>query len=139
MYQRNFMRLIENKTLFNDVFTRSAKKVAHSEYDKLVYKALMENTRKQLLESAGTMGLTEIEPVARVVLPLIKKLFPRLIANKLVSVQPMTGPTGFVRFLHYKYNNTQVPANPSVGAPSVPYTAPIPNSLTDSYPVVSDE
>lgn len=137
--RRKFTTLIENKQLFKNVIEKSASAVSTNEYERAVYKTLMENTRHTLLESAGTMGLTDVEPVARVVLPLIKKLFPRLIANKIVSVQPMTGPTGFVRFLHYSYNGTQVPAEPSSGAPTNPYTPPIPSGLTDSYPVVADE
>lgn len=128
---------MENKQLFKNVIEKSANAVSNDDYERAVYRTIMENTRRTLLENA--MGLADIEPVARVVLPLIKKLFPRLIANKIVSVQPMTGPTGFVRFLHYQYNGTQVPAEPSSGAPSTPYTAPIPSGLTDSYPVVADE
>ncbi|MEM0174015.1 MAG: hypothetical protein QXI16_05875 [Sulfolobaceae archaeon] len=72
--------------------------------------------------------MPDIEPVARITLPLIRKLFPRLLVNKIVSVQPMTGPTGFVRFLHYYYNNTEVPAY-------LP-NSPIPSSLNDSFPQV---
>lgn len=134
-----FMRLLESKEAFKTVIDESATKVASNPYESAVYSKLVENTRLSLLESAGTLAMTDIEPVARVIFPLIKKLFPRLIANKIVSVQPLTGPTGFVRFLHYYYNQTQVPARPSSQAPAIPYVGPIPSFLNDSYPNASTE
>ena len=123
--------LLENKRAFSKVMQESAKIVSKDSYEQGVYRQLMENTRSYLMESTGVMGMSDIEPVARVILPLIRKLFPRLIANKIVGVQPMTGPTGFVRFLHYYYNNTEVP--------SYEPSKPIPASLNDTYPNVSSE
>lgn len=134
-----FLKILENKQVFKQVIDQSAKQVQSNEYEAKVYSKLLENTRQSLLESSGTLAMTDIEPVARVIFPLIKKLFPRLIANKIVSVQPLTGPTGFVRFLHYYYNTTEVPANPSYAAPAIPYSQPIPNTLNDSYPQISSE
>ncbi len=135
----SLLKLLENKQVFAQVSDTSQKAVASNPREQYIYKVLLENTRQSLLESSGTLAMTDIEPVARVIFPLIKKLFPRLIANKIVSVQPLTGPTGFVRFLHYYYNTTEVPANPSYAAPAVPYSAPIPSVLNDSYPQVSSE
>jgi len=30
----------------------------------------------------------------KIVLPLVRRLFPKLIANQILSVQPLEGPTG---------------------------------------------
>ena len=54
----------------------------------------LENTRKYLAESA-TAGATSAGNVAtlnRVILPVIRRVMPTVIANELVGVQPMTGP-----------------------------------------------
>ena len=56
----------------------------------------LENTRKYLAESA-TAGATSAGNVAtlnRVILPVIRRVMPTVIANELVGVQPMTGPVG---------------------------------------------
>jgi hypothetical protein len=39
----------------------------------------------------------------KVILPVIRRVFPRLVAPELVGIQPMTGPTGLAIFLKYFY------------------------------------
>ena len=39
----------------------------------------------------------------RFALPLIRRIYPNLIANELVSVQPMKEPSGKIFYLDYKY------------------------------------
>lgn len=36
-------------------------------------------------------------------IPLIRRVYPSLIANKIVSVQPLTGPTALTYYLRFKY------------------------------------
>ena len=63
--------------------------------------ATLENTRKYLSESA-TAGATSAGNVAtlnRVILPVIRRVMPTVIANELVGVQPMTGPVGQIHTL----------------------------------------
>ncbi len=43
--------------------------------------------------------------------PILRRVFPNLISNDIVSVQPMTGPVGAVFFYEYKYANTKGSAN----------------------------
>jgi len=55
---------------------------------------ILENTRNHLAESA-TSGATAAGNVAtlnRVILPVIRRVMPTVIANELVGVQPMSGP-----------------------------------------------
>ena len=45
--------------------------------------------------------------IPRVMFPMIRRVFPNLIANKLVSVQPITGPTGVIYYVSYDFTNTK--------------------------------
>ena len=68
----------------------------------------LENTRKYLAESA-TAGATSAGNVAtlnRVILPVIRRVMPTVIANELVGVQPMTGPVGQIHTLRVRYSDT---------------------------------
>ena len=70
-----------------------------------VMSATLENTRKYLSESA-TAGATSAGNVAtlnRVILPVIRRVMPTVIANELVGVQPMTGPVGQIHTLRVRY------------------------------------
>jgi len=75
---------------------------------KSVMAATLENTRKHLSESA-TAGATSAGNVAtlnRVILPVIRRVMPTVIANELVGVQPMTGPVGQIHTLRVRYSDT---------------------------------
>jgi len=72
---------------------------------KSVMAATLENTRKYLSEAAGA-GATSAGNVAtlnRVILPVIRRVMPTVIANELVGVQPMTGPVGQIHTLRVRY------------------------------------
>jgi hypothetical protein len=80
---------------------------------KSVMAATLENTRKYLSESA-TAGATSAGNVAtlnRVILPVIRRVMPTVIANELVGVQPMTGPVGQIHTLRVRYSDTQDATN----------------------------
>jgi hypothetical protein len=69
--------------------------------------AVLENTRKYLKEStAGTTVTGNIATLNRVILPVIRRVMPTVIANELVGVQPMTGPVGQIHTLRVRYANT---------------------------------
>jgi len=68
----------------------------------------LENTRKYLSESA-TAGATSAGNVAtlnRVILPVIRRVMPTVIANELVGVQPLTGPVGQIHTLRVRYSDS---------------------------------
>ena len=70
---------------------------------------VLENTKKYLSEQA-TAGATSAGNVAtlnRVILPVIRRVMPTVIANELVGVQPMTGPVGQIHTLRVRYAETQ--------------------------------
>jgi len=65
----------------------------------------LENTRRYLAESA-TAGATSAGNVAtlnRVILPVIRRVMPTVIANEIIGVQPMTGPVGQIHTLRVRY------------------------------------
>ena len=75
---------------------------------KSVMATTLENTRKYLSESA-TAGATSAGNVAtlnRVILPVIRRVMPTVIANELVGVQPMTGPVGQIHTLRVRYSES---------------------------------
>ena len=75
---------------------------------KQVMATTLENTRKYLSESA-TAGATSAGNVAtlnRVILPVIRRVMPTVIANEIVGVQPMTGPVGQIHTLRVRYSDT---------------------------------
>ena len=77
-------------------------------HKRTVMATTLENTRKYLSESA-TAGATSAGNVAtlnRVILPVIRRVLPTVIANELVGVQPMTGPVGQIHTLRVRYSDT---------------------------------
>jgi len=72
---------------------------------KSVMGVALENTRKYLLESptAGATSAGNVATLNRVILPVIRRVMPTVIANELVGVQPMTGPVGQIHTLRVRY------------------------------------
>jgi len=69
---------------------------------------VLENTKKYLAEAAST-GATASGNVAtlnRVILPVIRRVMPTVIANEIVGVQPMQGPVGQIHTLRVRYAET---------------------------------
>ena len=88
--------------------TKSALLEGLSGHKKSVMDVTLENTKKYLAESA-TAGATSAGNVAtlnRVILPVIRRVMPTVIANELVGVQPMTGPVGQIHTLRVRYADT---------------------------------
>jgi hypothetical protein len=65
----------------------------------------LENTRKYLAESAtaGSTSAGNVATLNRVILPVIRRVMPTVIANEIVGVQPMTGPVGQIHTLRVRY------------------------------------
>ncbi len=69
--------------------------------------AVLENTRGHLVESsAGTTMSGNVATLNRVILPVIRRVMPTVIANEIVGVQPMTGPVGQIHTLRVRYGTT---------------------------------
>jgi hypothetical protein len=68
----------------------------------------LENTRKWLNETAtaGSTSAGNVATLNRVILPVIRRVMPTVIANELVGVQPMTGPVGQIHTLRVRYSDS---------------------------------
>jgi len=75
---------------------------------KAVMETVLENTKRNLTESAsiGATSAGNIATLNKVILPVIRRVMPTVIANELVGVQPMTGPVGQIHTLRVRYAET---------------------------------
>ena len=66
---------------------------------------VLENAKRQLSEAAtsGATGAGSVATLNKVMLPLIRRVMPSVIANELVGVQPMSGPVGQIHTLRVRY------------------------------------
>jgi hypothetical protein len=72
---------------------------------------LLENQASQLLKEASTMAGGNVEGFASVAFPLVRRVFGGLLANDVVSVQPMSLPSGLIFFLDFTHNQKGVNVN----------------------------
>ena len=69
---------------------------------------LLENQAAQLLKEASSMAAGDVEGFASVAFPIVRRVFGGLIANDLVSVQPMSLPSGLIFFLDFQHTNARL-------------------------------
>ena len=62
---------------------------------------LLENQAKELLREQNTMQAGDVEGFAAVAFPIVRRVFGGLLAQKLVSVQPMSLPSGLIFFMDF--------------------------------------
>ena len=68
---------------------------------------LLENQASQLLKEASSMAAGDVEGFASVAFPIVRRVFGGLLANDLVSVQPMSLPSGLIFFMDFTYTNAR--------------------------------
>jgi|TARA_B110000263_G_scaffold156746_1_gene136161 hypothetical protein len=73
-----------------------------------VMSSVLENTKQALTESAtaGASQAGNIATLNKVILPIIRRVMPTVIANEIIGVQPMTGPVGQIHTLRVRYADT---------------------------------
>ena len=62
---------------------------------------LLENQAAQLLKEQSTMTGGDVEGFAAVAFPIVRRVFGQLLAQDLVSVQPMSLPSGLIFFFYF--------------------------------------
>ena len=67
---------------------------------------MLENQR--LINETMT-DTSDIAQFKRISIPLVRRIYPQLIANKVVSVQPLLGPTGLVYYMRFRYGSNKGP------------------------------
>ena len=71
---------------------------------------LLENQAKELLREASSMSAGDVEGFAAVAFPIVRRVFGGLIANDLISVQPMSLPSGLIFFLDFVHESSRLGA-----------------------------
>ena len=87
---------------------------------------LLENQAKELLRESSSMAAGDVEGFAAVAFPLVRRVFGSLIANDLVSVQPMSLPSGLIFFLDFTVSD-EIGAGSTADDPRLGY--PVDTSL----------
>ena len=87
--------------------------------DKNSMASLLENQAKELLREASAMSAGDVEGFAAVAFPIVRRVFGGLVANDLVSVQPMSLPSGLIFFLDFVHTDTKAGAGATAGTTSV--------------------
>jgi hypothetical protein len=73
-------------------------------YSRSCAAVVLENQRLVNEQSTDTSDIAQFK---RISIPLVRRIYPQLIANKLVSVQPLLGPTGLVYYLRFRYSSNK--------------------------------
>ena len=71
------------------------------DYQRNTMSVLLENQAKELLRESNTMQGGDVEGFAAVAFPIVRRVFGGLLAQKLVSVQPMSLPSGLIFFMDF--------------------------------------
>ena len=71
---------------------------------------MLENQASQVLKEAsdlggGTAANSDIRGFSNIAFPIVRRVFGGLIANDLVSIQPMSLPSGLLFYLDYTYGS----------------------------------
>jgi len=99
---------------------------------------ILENTRKHLVENAtaGATAASNVATLNRVILPVIRRVMPTVIANELVGVQPMTGPVGQIHTLRVRYANSLTDNSAAATSVTAGEEALSPSKIAQAYPRV---
>jgi hypothetical protein len=99
---------------------------------------ILENTRRYLKEnaSAGSTAAGNIATLNRVILPVIRRVMPTVIANELVGVQPMTGPVGQIHTLRVRYAQSLTDNSAAATSVSAGEEALSPFKIAQAYSTV---
>jgi hypothetical protein len=85
----------------------STKYAALSASDSAAMKLLLQNTEAehQRLVNEGTLS-GDVAQFTPILMPMVRRVYPNLIANEILGVQPMSMPTGFIYALTNQYTGT---------------------------------
>ena len=94
---------------------------------------LLENQAAQVLREANTLGGTtsgtsgnasgDIRGFQNIAFPIVRRVFGGLVANDLVSIQPMSLPSGLLFYLDYTYGSANGETNTGAGTDAAVYAA----------------
>lgn len=100
--------LLENSVAWNKVKKGLVSDIANASR-RAITESVLENARREILKEHATVGATQASNVAiinKVMMPLIKRVMPTVMAHELVGVQPLSGPSGLITTMRIRYATT---------------------------------
>lgn len=100
--------LLENAVAWNKMRKGLVSDIKSSSR-RAITETVLENSRREILREHATQGATMASNVAiinKVMMPLIKRVMPTVMAHELVGVQPLTGPSGLITTMRIRYATT---------------------------------
>jgi len=82
---------------------------AQERHTRAVTAMLMENQAQHLRGLTEETRSLNVGSFTKFIFPILRRVFPNLISNEIVSVQPMTAPVGAVFYMDYIYSTTKGP------------------------------
>ncbi|ASV44110.1 major capsid protein [Salicola phage SCTP-2] len=83
------------------------------------FEVVLENTRKHMLKESATFGATSSGNIAtlnKVILPIMRRVMPNVIANEILGVQPLPGPVAQIHTMRYVYSENHAGVTPGTEA-----------------------
>ena len=127
MYENKLLDKAQYEKELNDRWSWITEDIADSE-TKLNTQLVLENSYKKMVadgsvprnwlqdavlsedtltEGPQMSGAVGDYVIPKVMFPIIRRVMPELIANKLVSVQPLSQPTGVIYYITYRYSDNK--------------------------------
>ena len=77
--------------------------------DKVAMSLMLQNTQTELEKLVNEGTLTgDVAQFTPILMPLVRRVYPTLIANELLGIQPMAMPTGYIYALTNRYTGSTV-------------------------------
>ena len=97
------------RTRLIEKWTRTGLLRGMDDHGREIMSQLLENQAAQVLRESSTIGSTtsqgsvsgDLNGFANIAFPIVRRVFGGLIANELVSIQPMSLPSGLLFYLDY--------------------------------------
>lgn len=98
----------ETKKLVNKWETTGLLEGLDNEHDKHNMAIMLENQGKRLIkETSRTQTSPEHEGWSDIALPLVRRTLGKVVSQDLLSVQPMSMPSGLIFWLYFEYGNAK--------------------------------
>lgn len=78
------------------------------------FEHVLENTRKHMMNESASFGATNSGNIAtlnKVILPMLRRVMPNVIANEIMGVQPLSSPVAQIHTMRYVYSQNSAEVN----------------------------
>ena len=95
----------QEATRIQEKWTRTGLLRGLQSHNRETMSRLLENQAAQVLREANQMANGGIDGFTNIAFPIVRRVFGGLVANELVSIQPMSLPSGLLFYLDYTYGS----------------------------------